>query len=353
MSLRIAILGCGKQARKHLAGLKKCAGVEPLLADAVPERAESLARELDLAWVEAPEEVYSDPGIAAVAICTPTRTHAAQIRRALAAHKDFFCEKPLCETAEEAREIREHSERSDRIGMVGQIYRFAPVFGRAREILAGVREEGRCPALGRVTAALFRIGGRGSHAAWKHQRESGGGAVNEMLVHMLDLAVWYLGPLERTEVLAQDILRPRRLIDWKPVDADAEDFVIVRSETASGIPVFLQADLITPAFAQMMEIQGENGSFFGSIQASMPQYVHTLAEAGGFPAGRTDLPAREVNMFDQQMAAFVEAIRTRQRKDQGSLEDSVHVMEAMEAVRFQLRTASPRRHETPGKTLEA
>ena len=55
-------------------------------------------------------------------------------------------------------------------------------------------------------AQQFRLGRRGSHKAWKHRAQTGGGAANEMLVHMLDLALWYFGEPESATRLAGDIL---------------------------------------------------------------------------------------------------------------------------------------------------
>src|SRR5260221_9464594 len=106
----------------------------------------------------------------------------------------------------------------------------------------------------------MRIGGRGSAALWKHRRAEGGGAINEMLVHMLDLAVWYFGPIERAELMMEDVFRPQRVIGGKTESVDAEDFVLARFWTRGGIPVVIQADLLTPSFTQMIEIQGDNGT---------------------------------------------------------------------------------------------
>src|SRR6476659_3396508 len=41
------------------------------------------------------DEALADPGVGAVMICTPPRTHAAIIERAARAGKAVFCEKPV------------------------------------------------------------------------------------------------------------------------------------------------------------------------------------------------------------------------------------------------------------------
>ncbi len=179
----------------------------------------------------------------------------------------------------------------------------------------------------------MRIGGRGSAAVWKHRRAEGGGAINEMLVHMLDLAVWYFGPIERAELLIEDLLRPQRVIAGKMEDADAEDFVLARFATRTGIPVVIQADLVTPSFTQLIEIQGDNGTLMASIQPEMPQFVHAVRAAGGYPAGRTELRCDNSNFFDAQMVAFVAALRDRKPENNRTLANSTHVMRALQALK--------------------
>lgn len=331
--MKIAVIGCGRQAVKHVAGLRKCANVDIVLVDKLPDLARNLAEREGLAWVESVDEVLGDPEIGAVDLCVPTPFHAPLIRQALTAEKDFFCEKPLCETAAQAREINELSARGRRIGIVGYVYRHAPVFQQARSILEGAAETGKSSVIGTISVALMRIGGRGSAAAWKHRRSEGGGAINEMLVHMLDLAVWYFGPVERADLFAKDLFRPERLIAGKMEQADAEDFVAARFWTRSGIPVVIQADLLTPSFTQLIEVQGDNGTLMASIQPEMPQFVFALKAAGGYPQGRTVLDAGEDNFFDAQMANFVSALRQRPAQQDPTLTDSVHVMSALEMLK--------------------
>lgn len=338
--MKIALIGCGKQALKHVGGLRKCRDVEIVLVDKEPALARALGEREGLAWRASVDDVLSDRAVTAVDLCVPTPFHAPLIRRALAAGKDFFCEKPLCETAVEAREINQLARHGLRVGIVGYVYRHVPVLQRARSILEGVGESGTSPVIGRISLALMRIGGRGSAALWKHRRKEGGGVINEMLVHMLDLAVWYFGPVARAELLMEGVFRPERMINGNSEKVDAEDFALVRLSTRAGIPVVVQADLLTPSFTQAIEVQGDNGTLMASIQPDMPRFVFTLKAAGGYPAGRTELAGEEVNFFDAEMADFVAAVRERRPPQVGTLADSVSVMDAIEMIRGSGRTRS-------------
>ena len=329
---QVAVIGCGKQAPKHISGLRSIPGLRIVLADACPQFARALAEKEGLPWVERVAEVLSDPKIDAVDICTPTPTHLELVRAAIRNGKDFFCEKPLCESAEDARRVLADMRQWKRIGMIGYVYRFAPVFEMARQIFDEVPRTGISSVLGPIRIANFRIGGRGSHQLWKHLRSTGGGAANEMLVHMLDLALWYFGPVRSVQLLRKELLRPRREIQGKLEEVDAEDYILAEMQMKCGVRVMCQADLLTPAFTQFVEVQGDNGTFMGSIDPAMPSFVFCNREAGGWKRGRTDLQFGPVNLFEAQLSAFIRAIGTRIAPDRSSVEDSVQLLEAMEML---------------------
>ncbi|RMD64180.1 gfo/Idh/MocA family oxidoreductase, partial [Candidatus Parcubacteria bacterium] len=187
--------------------------------------------------------------------------------------------------------------------------------------------------LGNLSVAHLRLGGRGSHQVWKHRKESSGGAVNEMLVHMIDLALWFFGKPERVQIIAHELLRPEREIQGERVRVDAEDYALVRLDYPGGFLVFCQADLVTPAFTQFVEIQGEHGSFMGSIQPDMPSFVFTQKAVGGYETGKNVLQFGPRNLFEAQMAEFVQAVRTRSNPDRNTIQDSVCLMEIMEKIK--------------------
>lgn len=331
--IKIGLIGCGKQAPKHISGLRKCAGVDIVLADIDESLARSLGQKEGLAVKPNPDEIFSDPSIDAVDICTPTPAHGPLISSAIAAGKDFFCEKPLCDNGRVAREILSAVKANNRIGMVGYIYRFAPVFEKAMQILEDVKQTGSCAALGDIVTAHFRIGGRGSHQLWKHRRETAGGAINEMLVHMLDLALWFFGPVSELSVLGCDLLRPRRVIQGKEETVDAEDYILLKMKMKNGVTITCQADLLTPAFTQFLEIQGTTGSFMGSIQPDMPSFLFSENGHGEFDKGKTPLQFGPANLFERQMAEFVTAVQQQTQPSRCTIDDSVQLLETLDLIK--------------------
>lgn len=335
--IKVGLIGCGKQATKHIASLKKIPDVEIVLSDIKTDQARDLATRNNEIWTEHPDDIIADEKVSAVVICTPTHTHSQLIAQAIKARKDVFCEKPLCDTMEEAFELRRLEKQSDRIIMIGYIYRFVPIFEEGYRLFYELQLNGESLVMGRPLSAFFRLGGRGGHQLWKHQKATGGGAINEMLVHMIDLANWYFGPLQNTEVISCDLRYPERVINGKKFQVDAEDFILVRSFSANGMEIFCQSDLITPVFSQYVEIQGENGSFMGSIKPDMPSYVYLKEDRGGYIAEKTELRYGRRNVLDIQMMAFILSVLNRKYPDRNTVEDSLKTMSILDEIRKQVK----------------
>jgi predicted dehydrogenase len=333
--IKIGIIGCGKQAGKHISCLKKLPGLETVLSDIQPDFARNLAKKTDSFWVKHPDEIFADKSIRAVVICTPTQTHVPFIEMAVDTGKDVLCEKPLCETVEEAEHLQNSIARSNQIVMVGYVYRYVPVFEEGFRIFCEQAVNGDSLVMGKPLSAFLRLGGRGGHQVWKHRKSTGGGAINEMLVHMVDLANWYFGPLKDIQVISCDLRYPKRIINGEMIMADAEDYILVRCTGADGIEILCQADLITPAFIQYVEVQTEKGTFMGSIQGDMPSYVFLKEDSGGFSAGKTELKYGRRNVLDIQMLNFVHCILKRELPDRNSIADSLQLVQNMGEIRKQ------------------
>jgi predicted dehydrogenase len=321
--LKIGVVGCGKIAERHAAAYRKL-GVNMVVADASNGAAEAFAIQYGLEHQHQPDELLNDPSISAIDVCTPTVHHRDLIVRALAAGKHVFCEKPLCRTLTEAREIEDAARQSGRTLMVGYLQRFHPASQMVKQVL----DE---RIIGRPYFALFRVGGRGDQAPWKHQRAAGGGVLLEMLVHKLDQIVWFFGPAERVTVLICDTLRPLRNVRGQLVTADAEDLVLLQIE-AGGTRILCQGDFITPSYMDHLEVQGENGSIFSSLLHFMPTIIHCKERRGIYNEGSNFYTFPMVNLFERELSHFIATIQDRTTRNINSLEDSIRVMDIIEQI---------------------
>jgi predicted dehydrogenase len=167
-----------------------------------------------------------------VVIATPSALHAEQAVAALQRGVAVFCQKPLARTAAEARRVVEAARAADRLLGVDLSYRHVAGMERVRALVA----EG---ALGDVYAVnLVFHNAYGPDKPWFYDaRESGGGCVMDLGIHLVDLALWTLGFPAVIEVTAT--LRA----GGRPVrgreSGHVEDFAAAQLELAGGTAVQL------------------------------------------------------------------------------------------------------------------
>ena len=334
--IKVGIIGCGKQAGKHVSSLQKMPGISIIAADINIEYAQNFALQKKCEYAKSPEILIDDATVDALVLCTPTPSHVPLIRQALEQRKHVFCEKPLSESLEEAESLQDALERAGTILMLGYIYRFVPVFEECYRLFQEDTLDGSSLSLGRPLTGYFRLGGRGSHQVWKHKKDMGGGAINEMLVHMIDLVNWFFGPIDDIDVISCGVLLPERTIDSQIVKADAEDYILVKCVTSAGQEFYCQADLITPEFCQYVEIQAENGTFRGSIQGESPSYVFLKEGRAGYDSGKTIFNFGQRNMIDIQMTSFIQCVRKEVQPDRNTLHDSLELMKSINKIKEQV-----------------
>jgi predicted dehydrogenase len=80
-------------------------------------------------------EVLADDKVGAVLIATPAPSHAPLARRALAAGKHVFVEKPLAMSLADAVALAETADRSGLVLMVGHTFEYVPAVRRMRELI--------------------------------------------------------------------------------------------------------------------------------------------------------------------------------------------------------------------------
>jgi predicted dehydrogenase len=330
--MNIALIGCGKQAPKHISGLLASDLVEKVfVADQFTEAADRLAANYKGNVVATTvADVFTNDDIKAVVIATPTFTHFDLCKQALNSGKPFLVEKPLSSSYEEAVELAKLSKSTGVPGMVGFIYRFAPIFDAINTLVKSDED-----VLGTSQHAVFRIAGRGSDQPWKHQQSKEGGAISEMMVHMIDLAVWYFGRAAEIRLNEDAIVRPVRDIRGESVNCDAEDWAVANLVMENGTRVLLQADMNSPVFRQFIEIDGLNGLVEGSIQNTFQDALTLFEPRGDYVKGRQPLEVTPGNFYIKQHECFLDMVKSGSDPERCSLDDAVEVMRIQIALKSQ------------------
>ncbi len=128
--------------------------------------------------------------IDAVSVALPNWLHEPVVMDALAAGKHVLCEKPLATDPDAAKRMRDAAKSAGKLLMVCYNHRFRPeIDWLKQQVLAG--EFGRVYA---ARAGWMREGFIPAHGAWFTQKDkAGGGALIDLGVHVLDLALYLMG----------------------------------------------------------------------------------------------------------------------------------------------------------------
>ncbi len=156
------------------------------VVDAVEAKGMALAAKVGARYSRDLDTVLEDPGVDAVAICTPTYLHGEMVERAARKGKDIFCEKPLSISLREADGMVETVKKHRVKAFCGHVLRFWPVYVRARQIVQG----------GTLGRPLFAYCERlltmptYTEKAWNSQERYGGGVALDVQIHDLGFVSW-------------------------------------------------------------------------------------------------------------------------------------------------------------------
>jgi len=168
------------------------------------------------------DELIADPDIDIVDICTPNNLHYETLKKAIAAGKHVYCEKPLCTTAAEAAEIASLAREEGVICAIVFNTRFLLPVLRAKELVF----DGR---IGDVVSFSGRFLHSSAHdplknAGWKQNRDiCGGGVLFDLGSHTIDLIRWICGEFSEVSGISQIAYPTRRGMNGESWNTNADE----------------------------------------------------------------------------------------------------------------------------------
>jgi len=142
------------------------------------------------------DAILSDAEVDLIIIVSPNFMHKDQIIKAMKAGKHILCEKPLALDGSEIEEIRKAAPSStSRVGMVFN-YRFVPAIMKAKEMV----DAGRIGHVYSFRGEYFHTGYQDPRRPYSWRMDfdrSGGGALADMGIHVIDLIRYLLGDFSK------------------------------------------------------------------------------------------------------------------------------------------------------------
>ncbi|MDU8912000.1 inositol 2-dehydrogenase [Aestuariicoccus sp. MJ-SS9] len=294
MTVRFAILGAGRIGQVHARAVAATPGARLVaIADPVAEAAEKVARDhgCDIRSIDA---IAASGDVDAVAICTPTDTHADLIEQFARAGKAVFCEKPIDLSLPRVRAALATVEAEGATLMVGFNRRFDPDFMALKAAI----DAGKIGAVEMITITS-RDPGPPPHG----YIQVSGGIFRDMTIHDFDMARWLLGEeVETVQAQASVLVDPEI---GAMGDYDSANVILA---TASGRQcVITNSRRATYGYDQRIEVLGSKGMVSAR---NMAEANIELADGGGFttPPLLNFFMTRYTAAYANEIAALVAAI---------------------------------------------
>lgn len=211
--LNVAVIGCGVIAPTHIQSYQMIPGVKvKWLCDLVPAKAKALAEKYGVDYVSTDcEEVFSDPDLDAVSICTDHADHSATVIAALKAGKHVLCEKALSSTFDGLTKMLAAGKRHPELVFGGVFqHRFDGIYPYLRGLIAD-------GAFGTMLTANLQVACLRTDAYYNADKwrgtwaKEGGSVLINQCIHFIDLLGWMMGGVDSVSASYSNIAHKKSI----------------------------------------------------------------------------------------------------------------------------------------------
>lgn len=328
---RIAIIGAGFITRiGHLPGYSAARANVVAICDLNPVPAQALASQYGI------PKVYGDwremitaeqPDI--VSVCLPNVLHREPVLFALEAGAHVLCEKPLATSVAEAAEMFAAAERVGRRLMAAQNWRWDAGSRAIKRIV----DTGDLGDIYYGEATALRRMGIPTWGVFHQKALSHGGALLDVGVHMLDLAVWLMGNPQPVRVSAQtqrkfgtrpEVAKMLRSA-WDPAKFDVEDFAVALVHFANGATLLLRTSWAAHIDAETFSVR-----LAGTEAGATTTPPMVFRNHAGIPVDE-HLQLQKVNSYEREIAHWLRVV-AGEEKQLVAPEETMNVQRIIEAA---------------------
>ncbi|MEL7497952.1 MAG: Gfo/Idh/MocA family oxidoreductase [Planctomycetota bacterium] len=200
MPTKVAVIGAGGMLQYHAAGFQEADAEIVAIVDMNEAAATKAAEEWNIATTyNSVDEMLAQCECDAVSIIVPNKFHAPLAIQCLNAGKHVFCEKPPALNAAQVAEMIAAAEAADKTLMFNFNNRARPESYRMMELI----NDGTVGTINSAQAKWIRRTGIPGFGGWFTTKELSGGGPLIDLLHMVDLAMYFMGYPEPAHVMGQ------------------------------------------------------------------------------------------------------------------------------------------------------
>ena len=345
--MNIGIIGCGFIARKRAASIAELAGELDLkiavAADINKEAAESFAKEHGCDATTNWKNVVEDPDIDIIFVCVTNNKLAEITAAAIEQKKHVLVEKPAGRTKAEVRGLVALHEKIPTVVKVGFNHRFHPLIMEAHSMY----KKGAIGDLMWIRGVYGQRARPGFDKEWRSKKSlAGGGELIDQGIHILDLAIEYLGRPDKVHSITRNSF-------W---EMEVEDNAFLLMTNKSGNVAQLHASSTEWTNRFLFEIYGTKGAL--RIKGLHKNYgLQTLQilrldpdswEEKYFRFKKEEKQAPEEDLsWKAELREFISAIGEN-REPNGNLYDALETLDVVEQVYY----ANDNVHDNPNSKKE-
>ncbi|OGX80123.1 oxidoreductase [Exiguobacterium sp. SH31] len=307
--MRIGIIGTGGIATNAHIPHYIAAGADVVaVMNRTRERGEAVARQFGIERVyDTVADMLANEQLDAVSVCTPNALHKDHVIEALDAGCHVLCEKPPAISEREADEMLQAAKRANRTLHYGFHFRYRT----DTQLLKRLIDSNELGHIYAATALALRRRGIPGWGVFTDKELQGGGALLDIGVHMLDLALYlmdYPKPVDVVGHVGQYLgTRPGvgLMGDWDADNFSVEDTARAMVTFENGASLFLDASFmanIGPKDTMNVELRGTAGG-----ASLFPLTIHT--EEHGALFDKTPAHLTLDDPYATQIRSFLEACR--------------------------------------------
>ena len=313
----VALFGAGRIGKIHAGNLVRQPGVAlKYVVDVNATAAGELAQKYG-ANVGSADQAFGDAAVKVAVIASSTDTHAELIRRAAAAKKAIFCEKPVDLSLSRARECQRAVTDAGVTCLIGFQRRYDPTFAALKERLAA-GEIGE--------PEMLVITSRDPGAPPVDYIKVSGGIFKDMLIHDFDIFRWILGDEAASVYATGSCLTDPAIATAGDIDSTA---VTIRTKKGR-LAQINTSRRAAYGYDQRFEVLGSKGMLQAGNHAPTEVTSATVASVSRDKPEHFFLE-RYAKAYANEMAHFFAALAKR-APVRTSIDDGVRALELADAA---------------------
>ncbi len=204
-----------------------------------------------------------------------TKLRAQLLRKAIAAGKDIYCEKPTAESLEDALDVARAAETAGVRHGVVQDKLFLPGLIKLKTLIAA-------GFFGRILSVRGEFGywvfegdwQPSQRPSWNYRKQEGGGIILDMLCHWRYVLDNLFGEVESVSCLGMNHIPQRWDENDEPYQADADDAAYATFQLAGGVVAHINSSWCTRVRRDDLvtfHVDGTHGSAIAGLQKCWSQ----------------------------------------------------------------------------------